>query len=105
MNLNISTLFFQRTLQRKLIFPCQVMDERHFRFSNFKGKYTCKASPLMMHIEHYPGCFINILLEHGLQNHDHELHGGVIVIVEQHFVEWWFLQRCPVGRLNFFLYF
>ena len=68
-----------------------MMDDCHFCFSNLKGKDTRYANSLMVHVKHYIGSLIEIFLKHRLQDHDYEIHGSIIVIVEQHFIKWWFL--------------
>ena len=60
---------------------------RHFCFSNFKRVNAADADPVPVNVEHDLHGLLARLGEKSLQHMDHELHGRVVVVQDEHLVE------------------
>ncbi len=89
-HLGVLILAFFRALERMLVLARKVHDLGHFRFGHFERINAADAHPVIVDMQHDPGRLLARLVEEVLQDQDHELHGGVIVVQQEDAVERWF---------------
>lgn len=70
-------------LERVLVLPGIFIDLDDFGFRDLEGENAAYALAARMHVQHHLGGAIVIHSEEQLQDLDHELHGGEVVI-QQH---------------------
>ncbi len=74
------------------MFSRKIHHLRHFGLGNLIGKDTTFAHAMVMNVEHDLGGRLGRFVEKALQDEDHKLHRGVIVIQQQHTVKAWLLR-------------
>src|SRR5713226_5493544 len=80
----ISSALLNRTQQRKLLLPCHGCGLRHLHLGDFVSVNTGHADSFHVDVQHDLDGLILRHVEHRLQHLDHEIHGGVVIVVEQH---------------------
>ena len=69
--------------------PREMMDFIDLSFGDFKCIYTTYRDPLPMNFHHDMFSFTHGFVKHRGEHIDHKIHGGVIVVVHEHFVHRW----------------
>jgi hypothetical protein len=72
---------FDGTFERKFIFARQIRNHGDFGFGQIAGINSGDAGTSLMDIEHDLSGLNGISVEDGLQNHHHEIHSGIIIVV------------------------
>ena len=76
--------FFHHALQRVLMLARERQHLFHFRLGEVPGIDAADTHAVTMHLQHHLGRLFTGHREDRLQNGDDEIHGGVIVIEQQH---------------------
>ena len=82
-----------------LAFPRILIDLRGLGLGDITGIKPADGATFGMHGQHDPGCHLAIEVEEGLKYLDHEIHGGVVIIEQDHLIERRRLQ-CRLGLLD-----
>ena len=70
---------------------CKVHHLGNFRLGNFERVDPTHADTLLMDVQHDSRRLFAPLVEEALKDVNHELHGRVVVVEQQHLVERWLL--------------
>ena len=73
---------------------------RHLGFSDLRAVSTRYGLAARMHHQHNLHCFISRHLEELLQGFHYEVHGRVVIVVHDYFVQRW-LFKLGAGLLNY----
>jgi hypothetical protein len=57
-----------------------------FGFCDFVGEYTGNTGTFSVHMQHYLNSAGLLEVKHLLEDQNNELHGGVVVVMKQHFI-------------------
>lgn len=76
----------------------KLVDLGHFRFSHFARENAANTLPARVHVEHDLGGLLPVECEEHLQDLDHEIHRGEVVIEQHHLVKRW---TCDFGLGGF----
>src|ERR1700691_2254322 len=88
------SLLFHYALQGVLVLACVIHHLRHLGLRALVAKDAAFAYTVVMHLKHDLHRFLSVLIEEGLQNGDHELHGRVVVVEQKYAILiWTFLLR------------
>ncbi len=68
------------------MFSSHAMNNGHFCFADFPGIHTGYPHPMMVDIQHDPGGLAGVFPEHLFKNHDHEVHSGVVIVMQKDLV-------------------
>ena len=55
----------------------------HFRFGDFDRVHPADADAIVMDVQHDAGGLLTRLVEEVLQDEDHELHRGIVIVKQQ----------------------
>jgi len=77
------SLLFHDALQGVLVLACVIHHLRHLGLRDLVAKDAALADTVIVHLKHDLHRFLSVLVEEGLQNGDHELHGGVVVVEQK----------------------
>jgi len=72
------------------------MDLEDLGFRDLFCIYAANSLAAVMHLQHNLHCFGRAFLKYPLQNQNHEIHGGVIVIKQDYTVELGLLNLNPL---------
>jgi hypothetical protein len=75
---------FHGALERVTFFPSQLVNRGHLGFGHLEVVNAAYAGAVPMHVQHDAGGFVVGLVKNRHQNLHHELHGGVVIIEEDH---------------------
>ena len=65
------------------MFAGKVHDLRHFGLRHLVGKDPAFSDPMLVNVHHDPMCRLLVLAEEALEDMNHELHRGVVVVKQQ----------------------
>src|SRR5262245_9869959 len=80
-------LLFHGALQRMLVLAREVHHLCNLGLCDLVGIDAADAHPLLVHVQHNPGCFFPPLVEEALQYEHDELHRRIVVVKQKHLVE------------------
>src|SRR5262245_41646158 len=82
-----SSLLFHDALQRMLVLASVIHDLGHLGLGDLEGVHATLPDAVLVNVEHDPRRLLSSLLEEPLQDLNHELHRGVVVVEQKHAVE------------------
>jgi hypothetical protein len=74
----------------------QFMDQGDLGLGHIPGVDPGDANPFLVDIQHDFGGILGLFVKDGLQNHDHKVHGGVVIIVKEYLEQGRLLDLAPV---------